>query len=186
MKVVVETRGTGDTSWGEDLNWHVRRASAWMGRSIASMRVWDTLRALEAVRGLPGIDPGNLSVAARGEMAAVALYAALLDGRLKSVFLESPPATQNAAERERRQGSGDRDAQLFEVHGSAAGRRDAVSGGDRHCRRVPIDFQLGRGCLPSPRSSGQVDPRESVVGLDAVILVVLSGGICSQSASSLS
>ena len=33
---------------------------------------------------------------ARGEMAAVALYAALLDGRLKSVLLESPPATQNA------------------------------------------------------------------------------------------
>jgi cephalosporin-C deacetylase-like acetyl esterase len=96
VKVVVETRGTGDTAWGEDLNWHIRRASAWMGRSIASMRVWDALRTLEAVRGLPGVDPTNLSIAARGEMGAVALYAALLDGRLKSVFLESPPATQNA------------------------------------------------------------------------------------------
>jgi cephalosporin-C deacetylase-like acetyl esterase len=96
-KVVVETRGTGDTSWGDDLNWHVRRATAWMGRTMASMRVWDTLRALEAARALPGIDASNTSLAARGEMSAVALYAALLDGRVKSVFLESPPATQNAA-----------------------------------------------------------------------------------------
>lgn len=97
VKVIVETRGTGDTSWGEDLNWHVRRASAWTGRSIASMRVWDALRALEAARALPGVDPAHVSIAARGEMAAVALYAALLDGRVTGVMLQSPPATQNAA-----------------------------------------------------------------------------------------
>jgi len=38
-----------------------------------------------------------MSIGARGEMCAVALYTALLDGRIKSVFLESPPATQDAA-----------------------------------------------------------------------------------------
>jgi cephalosporin-C deacetylase-like acetyl esterase len=97
IKVIVETRGTGDTSWGDDLNWHVRRAAAWTGRSIASMRVWDALRAIEAARALPGVDPAQISIAARGEMGAVALYAALLDGRLESVLLESPPATQDAA-----------------------------------------------------------------------------------------
>jgi cephalosporin-C deacetylase-like acetyl esterase len=97
IKVIVETRGTGDTSWGDDLNWHVRRAAAWTGRTIASMRVWDTLRAIEAALALPGVDPAQISIAARGEMAAVALYAALLDGRMKSVLLDSPPATQNAA-----------------------------------------------------------------------------------------
>jgi cephalosporin-C deacetylase-like acetyl esterase len=97
VKVVVETRGTGGTSWGEDLNWHVRRAGAWTGRTIASMRVWDALRALEVTRALPGVDAAQVSLAARGEMCAVALYAALLDGRINSVFLESPPATQDAA-----------------------------------------------------------------------------------------
>ena len=97
IKVIVETRGTGDTSWGEDLNWHVRRATAWTGRSIASMRVWDALRAIEAVRALPGVDPTQISIAARGEMSAVALYAALLERRMTNVLLESPPATQNAA-----------------------------------------------------------------------------------------
>jgi hypothetical protein len=77
----------------------LRRAAYWTGRTIASMRVWDALRALEAVRSLPGIDPDRVSLAAQGEMAAVALYAALLDGRIQSIVLESPPATQNAGDR---------------------------------------------------------------------------------------
>ncbi|MGH9308207.1 MAG: hypothetical protein ACRD1U_02455 [Vicinamibacterales bacterium] len=97
IKLYVETRGTGDTSWGEDLNWHVRRASAWCGRTIASMRVWDALRAIEAARALPGVDASRISLAARGEMAAVALYAALLDGRVGAMFLHSPPGTQNVS-----------------------------------------------------------------------------------------
>ena len=99
VKVVVEPRGTGDTAWGQDLQWHLRRASAWTGRTIAGMRVWDTLRALEAVRGLPGVDGQALSITARGEMAVVALYAALLDGRIRTIILDSPPATQNAPSR---------------------------------------------------------------------------------------
>lgn len=96
-RVAVGTRGIGDTAWGEDLNWHVRRASAWTGRTLASMRVWDTLRAIQAVRALPGIRPDRISLAGRGEMAAIALYAALLDGQIRTVFLEDPPATQNTA-----------------------------------------------------------------------------------------
>ncbi|MDH7569013.1 MAG: hypothetical protein QHJ73_05445, partial [Armatimonadota bacterium] len=95
-KVVVEPRGTGETAWGEELNWHVRRASAWTGRTVASMRVWDTLRALRAVRWLPQVAGRPLSLAARGEMVAVALYAALLDGNVEALFLEEAPPTQNA------------------------------------------------------------------------------------------
>jgi hypothetical protein len=96
QKVIFEPRGTGDTAWGQELQWHLRRAAAWTGRTIASMRVWDTLRAIEAARSLPGVDGNHVSLAARGEMAAVALYAALLDGRIRSLILQSPPATQNA------------------------------------------------------------------------------------------
>ena len=97
-RAVVEPRGTGDTAWGPELQWHVRRAAAWTGRTVAGMRVWDTLRALEAVRCLPAVDGGGarVALAARGEMAAVALYAALLDGRIDTLFLDSPPASQDA------------------------------------------------------------------------------------------
>ena len=98
-RVVVEPRGTGETAWGEELQWHLRRAASWTGRTIASLRVWDTLRALEAVRSLPQVDGDTVALAARGEMAAVALYAALLDGRVRTVLLEAPPATQNASSR---------------------------------------------------------------------------------------
>ena len=104
-KIVLEPRGTGETAWGEELQWHLRRATAWTGRTLASMRVWDTLRALEAVRQLPQMDAKRVVLAARGEMAAVALYAALLDGNVSALVLESPPATQNAPSQ--RDGRGD-------------------------------------------------------------------------------
>ncbi len=95
-KLVVETRGTGDTAWGDGLGQHLRRGSAWTGRTLASMRVFDALRGLEAVRQLPYVDGKRVALAASGEMAAVALYAALLDGHVSSLILDRPPTTQNA------------------------------------------------------------------------------------------
>ena len=66
------------------------------GTSVASMRVYDTLRGLEAVRQLPYVDAKKVALAASGEMAAVALYAALLDGNVSAVLLDNAPPTQNA------------------------------------------------------------------------------------------
>lgn len=90
-----ESRGTGETSWGPDLQWHIRRAAAWTGRTLPSMRVYDVLRCLEAAREQPGIDAERIALVARGEMAVVALYAALLDGGVHSVILGNPPASQD-------------------------------------------------------------------------------------------
>ncbi|MFH1740349.1 MAG: hypothetical protein ABIH23_15175 [bacterium] len=95
-RVYLETRGIGETSWGPEIQWHLRRAAAWTGRTIASMRVYDTLRCLEVLRSLPSVDENRVMLAADGEMTAVALYAALLDGKLKTVILGNPPATQDA------------------------------------------------------------------------------------------
>ena len=95
-KVTLEPRGVGESSWGDVMCHHVRRACAWTGRTVASMRVYDTLRALEAVRSMPEIDGDRVALAAEGEMCAVALYAALLDGNVGAVILKDPPATQNA------------------------------------------------------------------------------------------
>ena len=92
-----EARGIGDTGWSPSLQWHIRRAAAWTGRTVASMRVYDVLRCLEALRKIQGVDPNNISIIAQGEMAAIATYAALLDGNVKSLILKNPPATQNIA-----------------------------------------------------------------------------------------
>jgi len=90
-----ETRGIGETGWSPDLQWHVRRAAAWAGRTVASMRVYDVLRCLETVRELKATGHEKIALAARGEMCAIALYAALLDGDVSAVLLRDPPATQN-------------------------------------------------------------------------------------------
>ena len=96
IRLGVQCRGVGETSWGQELQWHIRRNAAITGRTISSMQVYDALRAIELVRSLPGVDPQRIVLAGRGQMAAVALYAALLDGHLKAVVLEQAPATQNA------------------------------------------------------------------------------------------
>jgi hypothetical protein len=95
-QVNIEARGTGRTSWGQELQWHLRRAAMLTGRTIASMRVWDTLCALAVVRQLPQVDAQRIALAGSGDMAAVALYAALLDGNVSAIILHNPPATQDA------------------------------------------------------------------------------------------
>ena len=92
-----EARGIGETGWAPSLQWHIRRSAAWTGRTIASMRVYDVLRCLEVLRQLPGIDSDDISIIAQGEMGAIAPYAALLDGNIKSLILKNPPATQDVA-----------------------------------------------------------------------------------------
>ena len=95
-RVVAEPRGTGDTAWGTELDWHVRRAAMLTGRTIASMQVYDTLRALEAMPHLPGVDGARIALAGRGQMAVVALYAALLHGGLQALILSDLPESLSA------------------------------------------------------------------------------------------
>lgn len=94
IRVQIEVRGVGDSSWGNDITWNVRRASAVLGRTVASMRVYDTLKALEVIRSFPEIN-GTIALAGHGEMAVIALYTALLDGNIKGLLLIEPPGTQN-------------------------------------------------------------------------------------------
>lgn len=95
----LEVRGVGELGWAPELQWHVRRASAWTGRTLSSMRTYDVLRALDFLRGLKDIDPNKIGIAARDEMASVAMFAALLDGKCTSIVLKDPPATLDVASR---------------------------------------------------------------------------------------
>jgi hypothetical protein len=92
-----EARGIGETGWDPALQWHIRRAAAWTGRTIASMQVYDVLRCIEYCRTLPHVDPEKISIAAKDEMTTVALYAALLDGKCHQLVLKNPVATQDVA-----------------------------------------------------------------------------------------
>ncbi len=91
-----ETRGVGEFGWSPELQWHIRRASAWTGRTIASMQVFDVLRCLKFCRTLNGVDTGKTGIAAKDDKSVVALYAALLDGKVSTLIVKDPPPTQNA------------------------------------------------------------------------------------------
>ena len=95
--VYLETRGIGETGWSPNMQWHIRRSSAWTGRTVASMRVYDVLRCLEALSIIPGlnIDKEDISIAAEGEMSVVALYASLFAKNLNSILVKNPPESQN-------------------------------------------------------------------------------------------
>jgi len=92
-----DVRGVGETGWDQNQQWHIRRSSAWIGRTIASMQVYDVLRCLEFCRTLKGVDPDKIGIAAEGGMSAVALYSALLDGKCETLVLKNPPASQDMA-----------------------------------------------------------------------------------------
>ena len=94
-----EVRGVGETGWEPGLQWHVRRASAWTGRTIASMQVYDLLRCMEFCRTLDSVDPEKIGIAAREDMTVVAMYAALLDGHCHSLILKNPPESQDRPSR---------------------------------------------------------------------------------------
>lgn len=90
-----EARGIGENGWSPSFQWHIRRSAAWTGRTVASMRVYDVLRCLQALREIPGIGSNTINIAAQGEMVLIAAYAALLDGNVKTLVIKDPPATQN-------------------------------------------------------------------------------------------
>jgi hypothetical protein len=95
----LEVRGVGESGWPASLQWNIRRASAWTGRTIASMQVFDVLRCLEFCRNLGGVETDSIGIAARDEMGVVALYSALLDGGCHTLLLKNPPESQDVASR---------------------------------------------------------------------------------------
>jgi cephalosporin-C deacetylase-like acetyl esterase len=94
-----EARGIGETGWDPALQWHVRRAAAWTGRTIASMQVYDVLRCIEFCRTLTQVDPSQIGIAAKDGMTVVASYAALMDGNCQQLVLKNPAATQDVTSR---------------------------------------------------------------------------------------
>ena len=71
----------------------LERTAAWTGRTIASMQVWDTLRAVRWALEEEKIPATRMTLFGRGNAAVVALYAALFDERVHGVILADPPAS---------------------------------------------------------------------------------------------
>ena len=78
----------------------LERSASWVGRTVASMQVWDILRTVDWAAGL---EPGQsrqkppIVLYGKGDMAALSLYAGLLDERVSRVILNDPPTTHRSA-----------------------------------------------------------------------------------------
>lgn len=71
----------------------VERTAVWVGRTIAAMQVWDTLRAIEWAMNEEKISTPSISIYAKGEMGIVGLYAGVFDERVKQVILNGAPGS---------------------------------------------------------------------------------------------
>ena len=71
----------------------IERSAAWVGRTIASMQVWDVLRTVEWLKREERFSAAPLSIYGKGDMGIVGLYAAILDERVEQAILRDAPHT---------------------------------------------------------------------------------------------
>jgi hypothetical protein len=97
---VIAPRGVGPTRWserspidGRPVGQHILRRFALLGQTLDGQRVWDVRRAVACLGGLPDLKGVPLTLQGQGEMAGVALYAALFEPAVTGLDLwHLPPS----------------------------------------------------------------------------------------------
>jgi dienelactone hydrolase len=86
-------RGVGPTLWDQTprKNTHIRRSFLLLGQTVDGMRVWDTRRAVQALRTQKAFNNIPMRLQGQRETAGVALYTALFEPDIASVDLYQMP-----------------------------------------------------------------------------------------------
>ncbi|HUR55748.1 MAG TPA: hypothetical protein VMZ71_16545, partial [Gemmataceae bacterium] len=94
----IAPRGVGATKWadaGTPQDVQVRRRFALIGQTLDGQRVWDTRRAVSALRTLPDLKTTPLTLHGERDAAGVALYAGLFEPSVSAFDLwHLPPSHQ--------------------------------------------------------------------------------------------
>ncbi len=85
----VEVRNTGATSVGPGYLWTLRRVYPLLGHTLPERQVHDLLAGAALLRQEPSTGP--MTLFGQGEMAALAIYAAILDPQIGELILDAPP-----------------------------------------------------------------------------------------------
>ncbi|MDI1314535.1 acetylxylan esterase [Prosthecobacter sp.] len=85
----VEVRNTGATSVGPGYLWTLRRVYPLLGHTLPERQVNDLLAGAALMR--KGTTTGPLVLYGKGDTAALAIYAAILDPQISELILEAPP-----------------------------------------------------------------------------------------------
>ena len=86
-------RGIGPTEWtrNERERVHIRRRFALLGQTDDSARVWDTRRAIQAVRSIPSLSEIPLTISSKGRAAGWGVYASLFEPPVADLQLTDLP-----------------------------------------------------------------------------------------------
>ncbi|MGI8601723.1 MAG: prolyl oligopeptidase family serine peptidase [Verrucomicrobiales bacterium] len=86
-------RGEGLNRWSGDERKQnqIKRRFLLIGETLEGQQVWDIRQALQAVRTLPGLKGVPITLEATGEMAALALYAAVFEPGIARLELRNMP-----------------------------------------------------------------------------------------------
>lgn len=91
--IVIEPRGTGFTSSGEQTALHLLRAGALTGVTPAMLLIQDLRKSLDFLKALPELKGRRLFLYGRGDAAAACLYHAATESAITGAVLEALPAT---------------------------------------------------------------------------------------------
>lgn len=91
VKFVVWPRGVGEIPWEQSFWRFTQRSAMQIGRTVDSMRLWDVMRAVEALRNENAVDAQRITVLGKGVAGAIGLYATILDPGIHQVILIDPP-----------------------------------------------------------------------------------------------
>jgi hypothetical protein len=96
----VAPRGIGPTRWSEVSSFdgkpngqHILRRFVLLGQTLDSQRVWDVRRGIACLRTVSDLAGVPLWLQGRGDMAGIALYAALFEPGVERLDLWHPPAS---------------------------------------------------------------------------------------------
>ncbi len=90
-------RGVGPTAWGgnKTKRTHVRRRFALLGQTLTGMQIWDTIRAVAAVRSVSSLSDAKLHLKGDDNVALIALYASLYIPDVSHVTLSNLPSSHH-------------------------------------------------------------------------------------------
>ncbi|MCE5270776.1 alpha/beta hydrolase family protein, partial [bacterium] len=88
---MVFPRGIGTQVWNGNDRRKFERDAMLIGRSVAEMRIYDILCAVDYLCGQSWYSGKEFTLVGKGEQAVLAAYAALLDPRITRVIVKDPP-----------------------------------------------------------------------------------------------
>ena len=91
LLLIVFPRGIDEVPWRRTVRRDVLRNAMHVGRSLDSMRLWDVMKSVEALKQQPDVDLQRISLLGRGVSGMLGLYAAILDESIAQVVLMEPP-----------------------------------------------------------------------------------------------